>query len=196
MTELPYRSVILCDTEFEHGGVEGNLPRPVCIVAKDYFTGREWRLRRGEFGAVPPFPTGPEDLFVAFYASAEIGIFDILGWPHPQRILDLFTEFRNFTNGLGTAAGNSLIGALIHFGLPTIGTEEKTAMRDLILRGGPWSEEEWLAILDYCASDVTRLSGCCRRCCRTSICRELFCAVATWATWRWSRTTACLSTSS
>jgi DNA polymerase-1 len=147
MTGLPYSSVILCDFEFEHGGVEGNLPRPVCMVAKDYVTGQEWRLRRGEFGATPPFPIGPESLFVAYYASAEISIFDVLGWPRPQRILDLFTEFRNLANGLTTPAGAGLIGALVYFGLPTIGTEEKTVMRDLILGGGPWSEDEWTAIL-------------------------------------------------
>jgi DNA polymerase-1 len=157
MTELPYRSVILCDTEFERGGVEGNLPRPVCVVAKDLVTGQEWRLRRGEFGAVPPFSTGPETLFVAYYASAEMTTFDVLNWPRPERILDLFTEFRNLTNGLPTAAGNSLIGALIHFGLETMGTEEKTAMRDFILRGPPWTENGWTAILDYCASDVYAL---------------------------------------
>jgi DNA polymerase-1 len=157
MTRLPYSSIILCDTEFERGGVEGNLSRPVCVVAKDYITGQEWRLRRGEFGATPPFPTGPESLFVAYYASAEIGTFEVLGWPRPQRILDLFTEFRNLTNGLTTPAGAGLIGALIYFGLPTIGTEEKTVMRDLILGGGPWSEEEWVAIMDYCASDVYAL---------------------------------------
>ena len=34
MTKLPYSSVILCDTEFELGGVEGNLSRPVCVVVK------------------------------------------------------------------------------------------------------------------------------------------------------------------
>src|SRR6202047_1481942 len=126
MTRLPYSSIILCDTEFEHGGVEGNLPRPVCIVAKDYVTGREWRLRRGEFGATPPFPIGPESLFVAYYASAEIGTFDVLVWLHPKRILYLFTEFLNHTNVLTVPAGNGLIGALLYFGLPTIGTEEKT----------------------------------------------------------------------
>src|ERR1700732_3090676 len=142
MTRLPYRSVILCDTEFEHGGVEGNLPRPVCVVAKDCATGQEWRLRRGEFDIAPPFSTGPETLFVAYYASAELSVFDVLNWQRPQRILDLFTEFRNHTNGRTTPTGNSLIGALIYFGLPTIGVEEKTVMRDLILRGPPWSEEE------------------------------------------------------
>jgi hypothetical protein len=157
LNELPYRSVILCDTEYEFGGVDGNLLRPVCAVFKDLVTGQEWRLRRGEFGAAPPFSTGADTLFVAYYASAEIGVFDVLNWPTPMRILDLFVEFRNLTNGLTTPAGNGLIGALIYFGLPTMGTEEKTAMRDLILAGGPWSEEQWQAILDYCASDVYAL---------------------------------------
>ena len=30
-------------------------------------------------------------------------------------------------------------------------------MIDLILRGPPWTEEEWQAILDYCAGDVYAL---------------------------------------
>ena len=38
----------------------GNLLRPVCAVFKDLTTGQEWRLRRGEFGAAPPFSTGPD----------------------------------------------------------------------------------------------------------------------------------------
>ena len=104
---LPYRSIILGDTEFEFGGVNGNLPRPVCVVFKDFITGQEWRLRRGEFGAAPPFDTGPDTLFVAFYAPAEIGTFRALGWPTPARILDLFTEFRNLTNGLSVDGNGS-----------------------------------------------------------------------------------------
>jgi DNA polymerase I len=31
-------------------------------------------------------------------------------------------------------------------------------MRDLVLRGGPWSEQERIAILDYCESDVAALA--------------------------------------
>lgn len=152
---LPYRSVILADTEYEFGGVHGNLPRPVCVVFKDLITGREWRLFRGEFGAAPPFDTGPNTLFVAFYASAEIGTFRALGWPTPARILDLFAEFRCFTNGLSVSS--SLIGALEFFGIDAMGAVFKQSMIDLILRGPPWTEEERQAILDYCAADVYAL---------------------------------------
>jgi DNA polymerase family A len=46
---------------------------------------------------------------------------------------------------------------LAYFGLDAIGASEKTDMRELVLRGGPWSETDRTAILDYCESDVTAL---------------------------------------
>jgi len=156
MFGLPFSQIILGDTEFEVGGVDGNLPRPVCAVFKDLATGREWRLWRGAFGDAPPFSTGPETLFVAYYASAEVGTFRALNWPTPARILDLFTEFRNLTNG-SHVENNKLIYALEYFGLDTIGAHYKTQMIELILRGPPWSEEERQAILEYCAGDVYAL---------------------------------------
>jgi hypothetical protein len=76
----------------------------------------------------------------------------------PARVLDPFVEFRALMNGLPTLAGNSLIGALTHFGLDTIGAVEKEEMRNLILRGGPWSVQEQIDILDYCESDVIALT--------------------------------------
>jgi len=120
-------------------------------------SGRKLRLWH-EFGAMPPYPTGPDVLFVAYYASAEIGCHLALGWPVPERVLDLFAEYRNQTNGVATGNGASLLGALAHHGLDSIGTVEKEEMRDLILRGGPWSDAERVAILDYCESDVAALA--------------------------------------
>ena len=69
-----------------------------------------------------------------------------------------FTEFRNHTNGLSTIAGNGLLGALVHYGIDGIGATEKKDMRDLVLRGGPWTSDEQIAILDYCESDVAALA--------------------------------------
>jgi hypothetical protein len=162
---LPYRSIVVADFEFEFGGHaspedagrSGERPRPVCMVARELRSGREWRLFRGEFNPGPPFPVGPDSLFVAYYASAELGCFRALGWPRPANILDLFTEFRDRTNGLPTPAGAGLIGALTYFGLDTIGAQDKDGMRSLILRGEPWSEDERKAILDYCATDIDAL---------------------------------------
>jgi hypothetical protein len=96
-------------------------------------------------------------LFIAYYASAELGCYRVLGWPMPARILDLFTEFRARSNGLDAPLGNSLLGALAYFGLDGMGAAEKEDMRALILRGGPWNDEEREAILDYCESDVEAL---------------------------------------
>jgi DNA polymerase-1 len=153
---LPFRSIVAVDFEFEFGGNEGNHPRPVCMVAKELRSGETWRVWRGDFGSAPPFPIGPDALFVAYYASAELGCFRALGWPMPARILDLFVEFRARTNGLAQA-GNGLLNALAYFGLDAIGATEKDRMRNLILGGGPWSHEQQNEILKYCEGDVLAL---------------------------------------
>src|SRR5262249_22692583 len=130
---------------------------PVCLVALELRSGRLIRLWRDEFGSEPPYPADPDTLFVAYYASAELGCHLALGWPQPARILDLFVEFRNRTNGLETPSGAGLIGALTYFGLNAMDVVEKAEMRDLVMRGGPWSAEQRAAILDYCEADVRGL---------------------------------------
>ncbi len=50
----------------------------------------------------PPYALDKDSLVVAYYASAEMGCHLSLGWPMPVNLLDLFTEFRNHTNGLTT----------------------------------------------------------------------------------------------
>src|SRR5215468_2589031 len=162
---LPYRTIVAADFEFDFGGHSsfedasraGERPRPVCMVARELHSGQTWRLWRDEFGSAPPFPIGPDALFVAFYASAELGCFRALGWPTPANILDLFTEFRDRTNGLQTPAGAGLVGALMYFGLDSLGSQEKDDLRALVLRGGPWSSQEREAILAYCETDVAAL---------------------------------------
>jgi hypothetical protein len=154
---LSYKYVVAIDFEFEFGGHDGNPPRPVCMVAKDLRSGKEWRVWRGEFGAAPPFPTGPDSLFVAYYASAELGCFRALGWPMPENVLDLFTEFRAHTNGTDWLEGRSLLAALQFFKVDGIGATEKQGMRELILRGPPWTPQQQADISDYCASDVYAL---------------------------------------
>ena len=103
---LPFREVWAVDFEFD--AKAGENPQPVCLVAWELRAGRRVRLWRDEFGSAPPYSTGPDSLFVAYYASAEIGCHLELGWPAPERVLDLFTEFRNLTNGLPTISGAGL----------------------------------------------------------------------------------------
>jgi DNA polymerase I len=147
-----FREVVAVDFEFV--ATAGNRPIPVCFVAHELRSGRRFRVWRDQFGPAPPYATGSDVLFVAYYASAELGCYRALGWPIPERILDLFTEFRARTNGLDTPAGNSLLGALSYFGLDGMGAVEKDDMRALILRGPPWTEDERTAILRYCEGDV------------------------------------------
>jgi DNA polymerase I len=160
LEQWPYREVWFADFEFELGsGVgSGERPDPLCLCARELRGGREIRLWRGEFGPGPPFSTGPDTLFVAYYASAELGCFRALGWSVPQRILDLFTEFRCGTNGLAVPAGNKLIGALTAFSLDTMGATEKKEMQEAIGNGawvGRYTREE---ILGYCMGDADALA--------------------------------------
>jgi hypothetical protein len=150
-----FREVVVVDSEFT--AAAGNRQEPVCFVARELRSERRFRVWRDQFGPAPPYATGPEVLFVAYYASAELGCYRVLDWPMPERILDLFTEFRARTNGLDTPAGNGLLGALAYFGLDGMGADENQEMRALILRGGPWSEDERAAILNYCEGDVEAL---------------------------------------
>ena len=153
---LPFNEIWAVDFEFYADPGENS--KPVCLVAWELRSGRKIKLWRDEFGTVPPYPTGRNALFVAYYASAEISCHLALGWPVPERVLDLFTEFRNHTNGIPTANGAGLLGALAHYGLDSIGAFEKEEMRELILRSGPWSDAERASILDYCESDVAALA--------------------------------------
>ena len=97
-------------------------------------------------------------MFVAYYASAELGCFLALGWPLPAHILDLYAEFRVETNGLDLPCGRGLLGALQFYGLDHMDAAEKGEMRDLALRGGPYSTAEREALLAYCAADVAALA--------------------------------------
>jgi DNA polymerase-1 len=153
---LPFREVVLVD--FEFAAPPGERPEPVCLVAKLLRAGRTVRLWRDEFGRLPPYPIDGDTLFVAYYASADLGCHRALDWPMPTRVLDLFAEFRDRTNGRSTPAGAGLLGALVYFGLDALGATEKEEMRTLIMGGGPWSDDERGRILEYCESDVERLA--------------------------------------
>ena len=146
--------------DFEFNASAGQRPSPICMVARELRTGRTLRCWQDELLAQrePPYPLGPEALFVAYYASAEIGCHLALNWPMPARILDLFAEFRCGTSGSTVPCGNGLLGAMAYFGLDAIESNEKAAMRDLAIRGGPYTSAEKAALLDYCESDVVALS--------------------------------------
>jgi hypothetical protein len=152
MLALPYRELWALDFEFI--AEPGAQPDPVCLVARELRSDRLLRLWQDELPARPPFRIDDQALFIAYYASAEWGCFLRLGWPLPARTTDLYTEFRNATNGVQLANGRGLLGALAYHGIASITKDEKHGERELVLRGGPWSPAERRRILDYCQSDV------------------------------------------
>ena len=159
MTSLSsFREVWFVDFEFHQP--DGELPNPVCMVAREYRTGRTLRLWGDELRArrEPPVPVGPDSLLVAYYASAELSCYLALGWPLPVRVLDLYAEFRCMTTGRKVPCGRSLLGALTYHGLDAIEATEKAEMQNLAQRGGPYTTHEKEALLDYCESDVVALA--------------------------------------
>ncbi len=150
-----FREIWLVDFEFY--APDGEIPKPVCLVATECHSGRTLRVWLEVPPSTPPYSLGKDSLFVAYYASAELGSHLALGWPLPENVLDLFVEFRNLTNGRPTISGAGLLGALQYFGINGMLVTEKEEMRNLILSGGPWTEEEKTTILDYCQEDVAAL---------------------------------------
>jgi hypothetical protein len=154
-----FREIWMVD--FEFSAPSGERPAPVCLVALELFSCRKLRFWQDELVAMKtaPYPMDQDVLFIAYYASAELGCHLSLGWPLPEKVLDLFAEFRRQTNGLTLPCGNGLLGALAWYGLNGIETVEKDNMRVLATRGGPWTLEEKRALLDYCESDVDALKS-------------------------------------
>ncbi len=157
MTKLSqFRTVWFVDFEFR--ALPGERPEPVCLVARELRSDRlvrQWLTDSVQ--SQPPFDVGPDSLFIAYYASAELGCCLSLGWPMPARVLDLYVEFRCLTNGRTIPGGSGLLGALAFYGLDCMESAEKQTMRELAMRGGPYSPDERIELLDYCQTDVDAL---------------------------------------
>ncbi len=159
VVDLPFLSAWAVDFEFT--APSGGLPKPICVVAHELKSGQRLRLFGEELAASPnpPYPIDEHSLIVAYYASAEVGCHLALGWPTPARLLDLYAEYRCITNGMDLACGSrGLLGALTTFGIPAIDAAEKQQMRELAMRGGPYTANEAGALLDYCEGDVVGTS--------------------------------------
>jgi len=153
-----YRQIWVVDFEFNASA--GERPFPVCLVAHELRSGTQIRMFREELQCLkgPPYSIDKSSLFISYFSSAELTCHLTLGWELPENVLDLYVEFKNFTNGRTLAHGAGLLGAMAYFGLDCISVAEKVEMRELAMRNGPWSKEEQQALLDYCESDVAGLA--------------------------------------
>ena len=102
-----FGTIVVADFEYETSGGDyelrnGDLPVPLCMVAyvldENLQHVHTIRLWRGEFGSAPPFDAGPDALFVAYSAWAEMTCFKLLGWPFPTHIFDQHTAYLATSN--------------------------------------------------------------------------------------------------
>ena len=97
-----FTTIIVCDFEYEVA--DGELPNVLCMVVyvlnENLQHVRTIRMWRGDFGKTPPFDIGPDALFVAYSAWAEMTCFMTLGWKFPEHIFDLHTAYLAASNVL------------------------------------------------------------------------------------------------
>lgn len=145
-----FRYIVVAD--FEYIPSPGSV-KPVCCCARELRSGCEYRVWEDELGQVPPYPHGPDALFIAYHAPAELSAYISLGWEMPRHILDLCIEFRLAVNGvIDKNRPRKLEAALRHYGLPEVVDKENWQKR--ILAGPPFSSDDKAGILGYCAGDV------------------------------------------
>jgi DNA polymerase-1 len=155
-----YAAIWHCDFEFVEDA--NHHPVPVCMFAHEQHTGRLIQMWRHELLASrqAPFETGPESLFVAYAANAELSCFLALGWQFPKNVLDVYVET------IAAINGNDIIWmedkrpklpeALQLFGMmPTIDVKEKQRMIGVILDNYPnYTPEQQYEIQNYNRIDV------------------------------------------
>ena len=158
-----FANTIVCDFEYEIA--DGDLPKPLCMVAyvldQNLRHVRTIRMWRGEFGAVPPFDIGPDTLFVAYSAWAEVTCFMQLGWEFPVHIFDQHTAYLAASNILlpynpdevRKKERKRLPDACRRYGIDGWEQIDKEVISRAIGEGR-WREYGQEAVFAYCEEDV------------------------------------------
>jgi hypothetical protein len=176
--ELPFDEIWAVDTEYypgvglAHGGRHGDLITPLSLAAIEMRTGRTIQLWQGEFGPFPPYRLDQNALFLCYMSTAEFGFHQALGWGQPARAIDIYVEFRHLTNDARVKSSGStrrekgfysLPGCLRYFGEDGLDVAHKQDMRERILRGPPFSNQEHQDIEQYGLDDTLALARAAKR---------------------------------
>jgi hypothetical protein len=166
-----FGQVVVCDFEYETVSgefelVAGDLPKPLCMVAhvldenlQHVHTVRRWR---GDFGKSPPFDIGPDTLFVAYSAWAEMTCFLVLGWKFPTHIFDQHTAYLAASNILRPYDPDEdykkprkrLPDACRAYGIEGWEkTDKEVISKDI--GEGRWRDYGQDAVFEYCEEDVS-----------------------------------------
>jgi DNA polymerase I-like protein with 3'-5' exonuclease and polymerase domains len=115
---------------------------------------RKIKLWADELGPVPPFDISSDSLFIVYNAVAEMSFFLAMGWPLPERVLDLFIEEKRKRNGYSNPKGTfELLSVLNRYGVPHIPSYLKEIYQERAGVGFPFSDQEKRILKDYCMSD-------------------------------------------
>jgi hypothetical protein len=162
-----FASIVVCDFEYE--ARPGDLPIPLCMVAhvldEKLQHVRTIRLWREDFGTAPPFDIGPDTLFVAYSAWAEMTCFKVLGWQFPVHVFDQHTAYLAASNILlphnpdevRKKPRKRLPDACRAYGIEGWERIDKDTIAEAIGRGC-WCDYGRERVFDYCEEDV-RMSG-------------------------------------
>ena len=148
--------------DFEFQVVEGNHPVVHCMCYREVISGAEVKLHGDDLRNLKqsPIPTGPEHLFVPYYGSAELGCYLALGWEFPEAIFDVYVAFvmamygRLSREQMRQKGWRSLVGAVAFVTGEQNAFPEKKAMRELAIRGAPFTDDEMSQLLEYCLDDA------------------------------------------
>ena len=155
--------------DFEYEIEDGGLPNPLCMVAyvldehlRHVRTIRMWReeLLTSKH---PPFDIGPDTLFVAYSAWAEMTCFKVLGWQFPVHIFDLHTVYLAASNVLlpydpdevRKKPRKRLPDACRAYGIEGWERIDKEQISEDIGTGN-WRKYGKEAVLNYCEEDVKK----------------------------------------
>ncbi|MET0723831.1 MAG: hypothetical protein ABWY64_23810 [Tardiphaga sp.] len=124
---------------------------------------RTIRLWRGDFGTAPPFDIGPNTLFVAYSAWAEMTCFKVLNWRFPVHVFDSHTAYLAATNVLlpydpdeakkRKKPRKRLSDACRAYGIDGWERIDREAIAKDIGKGR-WREYGRETVFDYCEEDV------------------------------------------
>jgi len=160
--------------DFEYEVNDGDLPRVLCMVAYVLDSHlrhiRTIRLWRGDFGKTPPFDIGPDALFVAYSAWAELTCFMMLGWTFAVHVYDLHTAYLAASNILlphepdetRKRPRKRLSDACRAYGIEGWERIDKEGMAKDIGEGR-WRKYGRKRVLEYCEEDVRKSAELLRR---------------------------------
>ncbi len=177
MMSRHFSQAVVLDFEFEVR--DGGLPNVLCLAWQMLDanlnlidSGELWRGKRGqplpsidayrgEFRKRPPFDVGPDTLFVAYSAWAELMCFQTLGWSFPVHVFDLHTAYQAASNilppydpdGKRKVPGKRLPDACRAYGIQGWEKIDKDSIAKDI-GNGHWERYGKSVVQEYCMEDV------------------------------------------